>query len=62
MKAKAAGQDPHLALLAHRNTPSQGLDSSPVQQLLNRVPKMLPMEVRLLKTKVVGVSQNLKNK
>jgi len=31
IKAKVAGQDPYLALLDHRNTPSQGLDSSPAQ-------------------------------
>ncbi|KAK7891393.1 hypothetical protein WMY93_023356 [Mugilogobius chulae] len=35
-KAKASGQDPYLALLDHRNTPSQGLDTSPAQRLLSR--------------------------
>uniref|UniRef100_A0A8C7Y8Z2 Gypsy retrotransposon integrase-like protein 1 n=1 Tax=Oryzias sinensis TaxID=183150 RepID=A0A8C7Y8Z2_9TELE len=35
-KAKLAGQDPYLALLDHRNTPTQGLDTSPPQRLLSR--------------------------
>ena len=32
-KAKKAGTDPYLSLLSHRNTATQGLDSSPVQRL-----------------------------
>lgn len=35
LKAKAATQAPYLALLDHHNTPSQGLDTSPVQRFFN---------------------------
>ncbi|XP_028416059.1 uncharacterized protein LOC114539643 [Dendronephthya gigantea] len=35
-KAKKAGTDPYLALLEYRNTPTQGLDSSPVLRLMSR--------------------------
>lgn len=63
IKAKAAGQDPYLALLDHRNTLSQGLDSSPAQRLLSRHTKtLLPTKASLLKPKVVQISQNLRNK
>ena len=40
-KAKKAGTDPCLSLLSHRNTPTQGLDSSPVQHLVRRTTKTL---------------------
>ncbi|KAL6460946.1 hypothetical protein MHYP_G00309120 [Metynnis hypsauchen] len=35
-KAKASGRDPYLAILDHRNTPNQGLNTSPVQRLFSR--------------------------
>jgi len=35
-KAKADGQDPLIALLNYRNTPTEGLDSSPAQRLMSR--------------------------
>ncbi len=35
-KAKMSGQDPYLAILDHRNTPTQGLNASPAQRLLSR--------------------------
>ena len=35
-KAKAAGQDPLLAFLDWRNTPTEGLGSSPAQRLMGR--------------------------
>ena len=35
-KSKAAGTDFYLALLAGRNTPSEGLESSPAQRMLGR--------------------------
>ena len=35
-RANDTGQDPWLALLDFRNTPSQGIDSSPAQRLLGR--------------------------
>ena len=48
-KAKEAGTDPLLAVLDHRNTPSPGLDSSPVQRLMSRRTKtLLPTHAKLL--------------
>uniref|UniRef100_A0AAQ4PPW8 Gypsy retrotransposon integrase-like protein 1 n=1 Tax=Gasterosteus aculeatus aculeatus TaxID=481459 RepID=A0AAQ4PPW8_GASAC len=62
MKAKAAGQDPYLAILDHRNTPSPGLDSSPAQRLLSRRTKtLLPTKATLLRPEVIQVSQKLTN-
>ena len=61
-KAKASGQDPYFALLDHRNTPSQGLDSSPAQRLLSRRTRtLLPVKSSLLKPKVIQVEQALIN-
>ncbi|KAL3980052.1 solute carrier family 39 (zinc transporter), member 14 [Sarotherodon galilaeus] len=52
-KAKLAGQDPYLALLDHRNTPTQGLTTSPAQRLLSRRTRtLLPIGDRLLQPKV----------
>lgn len=63
LKAKATGQDSYLQLLGHRNTPSQGLDTSQAQQLLSRHTKtLLPMKAGLLKPRVVQVRQELKNR
>ena len=35
-KSRKAKTDPYLALLEYRNTPSQGMESSPVVRLMNR--------------------------
>lgn len=35
-KSRKANTDPYLALLEYRNTPSQGMESSPVVLLINR--------------------------
>ena len=35
-KALDSGKDPYMAILDYRNTPTQGMDSSPVQRLMNR--------------------------
>ena len=35
-KSKESKQDPYLAILYHRNTPSQGIDRSPAQRMLGR--------------------------
>ena len=49
-KAKDSQSDPYLALLDFRNTPTQGMKTSPVQRLMNRRSKtMLPITDKLLK-------------
>ena len=35
-KTIKGGEDQYLALLAHRNTPTQGVGTSPAQRLMNR--------------------------
>ena len=35
-RCKASGEDIHLALINHRNTPSEGLETSPAQRLFGR--------------------------
>ena len=52
-KAKMDKKDPFLAMLNYRNTPTQGLDASPVQRLMNRRTRTnLPTSPKLLKPKV----------
>lgn len=52
-RAKFDHKDPHLALLDWRNTPTEGLDSSPVQRLMGRRTwTLLPTSARLLKPKL----------
>lgn len=60
-KTAAAGQDPYLALLDHRNTPSQGLTTSPAQRLLSRTRTLLPTKDALLEPKVSNNKQGLIN-
>ncbi|CAM4713618.1 unnamed protein product [Leuciscus chuanchicus] len=61
-KAKAAGRDPYLARLDHRNTPSQGLMSSPAQRLLNRRTRtLLPTKTSLLQPQVISAQEDLIN-
>ena len=49
-KAKKDKADAYLALLAYRNTPTQGLDTSPVQRLMSRRTKtLLPTTANLLR-------------
>jgi len=53
-KSKEGKTDPYLAFLDHRNTPSQGLLSSPSQRLMSRRTKtLLPTKATLLKPEVV---------
>lgn len=53
-KSKAAGTDLYLALLAWRNTPSEGQESSPSQRMFGRHTRtLLPMTSELLKPKIV---------
>lgn len=51
-KALEAGTDPYLAFLDFRNTPSEGMDTSPSQRLFGRRTKtLLPTSSRLLRPK-----------
>ncbi|KAI4887128.1 hypothetical protein NFI96_019030, partial [Prochilodus magdalenae] len=60
-QSQMAGQDPYLALLDHRNTPSQGLDTSPAQRLLSRRTRtLLPTKASLLRPKVEQAQPRLK--
>ena len=64
-KSKAAGTDSYLAPLAWRNTPSEGLESSPTQRMLgrrNRTP--IPTTSEILRPKIVedGQGKLLKRK
>ena len=53
-KSKAAGTDFYLALLAWRNTPSEGLESSPAQRMFGRCTRtLIPMTSELLKPMIV---------
>ena len=63
-KAQEDKRDPYLALLAWRNTPTEGLDSSPVQRLMGRRTRtLLPTSVNLLKPKVpTMVKKQITNK
>lgn len=61
-KAAAAGQDPYLAILDHRNTPSQGVNTSPAQRLLSRRTRtLLPTKESLLEPEVTDNKQGLMN-
>ena len=61
-KAAKSKQDPYLALLAWRNTPSETLSTSPVQRLFSRRTKtLLPTSNQLLKPKIPeDVNQKMK--
>ena len=53
-KSKVVGTDFHVALLAWRNTPSEGLESSPAQRMFGgRTRTLIPMTSELLKPKIV---------
>ena len=48
-----AGEDPWLAILTSRNTPTRGLDTSPVQRLMSRrTETLLPMDEKNLEPAV----------
>lgn len=52
-KAKMSGEDQYLALLNIRNTPTQGMDSSPAQRLLGRRTKtIVPTTHHLLESQI----------
>ena len=53
-KSKAAGRDLYLALLAWRNTHSEGLESSPSQRMFGRrIRTLIPTTSEFLKPKIV---------
>ena len=59
-KSRKAKTDPYLALLEYRNTPSQGMESSPVVRLTNRRSRtQVPTLPRLL---IPVVDHNVHNK
>lgn len=52
-KVIESNSDPHLALLAWRNTPSEGLRNSPLQRIFGRrIKTLLPTSNSLLKPKI----------
>ncbi|XP_062595327.1 uncharacterized protein K02A2.6-like [Saccostrea cucullata] len=58
-KAKHSGQDPWLAVLDFRNTPTQGIGESPSQRLMNRRTKtLMPQKETLLSP--CGKKDNIK--
>ena len=62
-KAVLDHKDPYLALLDWRNTPTEGLDSSPVQRLMGRRTRtLLPTSARLLKPKLPKPAKDLVTK
>ena len=63
-KARLAGTDPNLSLLDYRNTPTEGVGSSPAQRLFGRRTKtLLPTSSRLLVPgSVHGVPHKLKER
>ena len=53
MKANKGSSDACLALLGYRNTPTQGLDTSPVERFKSRRTKtLLPSIIRLLQPQI----------
>ena len=62
-KALTSGSDPYLAILDHRNTPSQDMELSPAQRNLGRRTRtLLPMTATLLTPKGIDVSLEKKKK
>ena len=57
-----SGSDPFLAILDHRNTPLQGMLSSPVQRLTSqRTNTLLPTVTALLRPHVVDVQHTIRD-
>ena len=62
-KAHRDNNDPWLALMDQQNTPTQGVNSSPVQRLMShRTRTLLPVLANLLYPRVEGVKEKLKAK
>ena len=61
-KALEARTDPYLAKLDYRNTPTQGMESSPVQRLMNRRTRTLvPTTATLLQPRVAGRNREIRD-
>lgn len=59
-KALSAGTDPYMAILDYCNTPTQGMDSSPAQRLMNRRTRtLLPTMETLLQPRAPQSEQNI---
>jgi len=65
-KAQKSGKDPWKSIRGWRNTPSEGMDSSPVQRLMSRRTRhSLPIAKALVRPKViecVHVAEKIKHK
>ena len=62
-KANKDGTDPWLAILDHRNAPSEGMKSCPAQRLMSRRTRtLLPTSEKLLKPKLAEGVQEEKRK
>ena len=59
IKSAKSGKDPHIALLNLRNTPNEGMSSSPVQRLMGRrTQSVLPATPAVLKPSKIPVSEH----
>ena len=59
IKSAKSGDDPYIALLNLRNTPNEGMSSSPVQRLMGRrTQSVLPATPAVLKPSKIPVSQH----
>ena len=59
IKSAKSGDDPYIALLNLRNTPNEGMSSSPVQRLLRRrTQSVLPATPAVLKPSKIPVSEH----
>ena len=47
-KALSAGTDPYITIFDYRNTPTQGMESSPAQRLMNRRTRTLLLKPKTL--------------
>ena len=61
-KALYSDKDPYTVILDYRNTPTQGMDSSPAQRLMNRRTKtLLPTSRTLLQPRVTYPEKDKRN-
>ena len=61
-KALDSRTDPYIAILDYRNTPTQGMESSPVQRLMNRGTRtLLPTAKALLQPRTPQIDREMKD-